>query len=218
MHHTGKLISCTQVSEQPSSLPFNMFADLSSAKGMVDMIRKEMRKLRGAKVGGNEDFKPQGQFVLVGGVYIYHHWKSTHAACSRSDFGVIFEVKNGKMLNCGEDDHLLLEPYFKCNQYVLDAYQEKVGTASEEVKQGLMKDIELLTSKDPGETDCTPFKEPHEDVYDWDKNDWTYRLCYGMGRFFPKAKVHYTAEDGPRWGKKVLEKLRVESRWLNVSC
>ena len=70
-------------------------------------------------------------------------------ATQLSDFGVVFEVKNGKMLNCGEDDHLLLEPYFKCNQYILDAYQEKVGTASEEVKQDLMKDIELLTSKDP---------------------------------------------------------------------
>ena len=209
-----------QVSEKRSIFSFEMFADLSSAEVMADMIREEMRNLRGAKVGANGDFKPQGQFVLVGDVYLYRHWKSAHAACSRvtasqlAQCGVSFEVKHGKMLNCREDDHLLLEPYFKCNQYVLDTYQEKVDTASEEVKQNLVKDIELLMSKDLVKTNCTPFKEPHLEVYDWNENDWTYRLCYAMSRLFPKAKVYYSAEDGPHWERKVLdEKLRVAPRF-----
>ena len=209
-------LSCLHLKVQVSNLPdiflFKMFTNHSSAaKGMADMITEEMRKLRDAKVGGNERFKPEGRFILVGGVYIYEHSKSAHAACSRvtasqlAAFGVTFEVEDGKMLNCGEDDHLLLEPYFKCNQYVLDAYQEKVGTASEEVKQDLMKDIELLMSKDPKKTYFTPFREPSVRVFDWDENHWTYRLCYGIKRLFPNAGVYYSAEDGLQWETNVLD-------------
>ena len=191
--------------------PFDKFTDFS--KGMADMIKKEMKELRLAKVGGNEEFKPKGQFVLVGGVYIYHHWKSAHAACSKvtathpAAFGVSFEIKQEKLLNCRNDDHLVLEPYFKCNEYVLDVYQEKVSTASGEVKLGLMKDIELLKSKNPQETEYTLFYEPSLSVYDWHENDWTYRLCYGMKRLFPHARIHYTAEDGLQWNTKVLPKV-----------
>ena len=75
------LHSKVQVSELRNVFPFDKFTDLS--KGMADMIKKEMKELRLAKVGGNEEFKPKGQFILVGGVYIYHHWKSAHAACSK---------------------------------------------------------------------------------------------------------------------------------------
>ena len=200
-----------RVSELRNIFSFNKFTDLgSAAKRMADMIKKEMRELSLAKVGSNVDFKPEGRFVLVGGVYIYHHWMSAYAACSRvtatqlAEFGVTFEVKEEKMLKCTNDDHLVLEPYFKCNKYVLDVYQEKVSTASEEVKPGLMKDIELLMSKDPQKTDCTLFSEPPLSVYDWDENHWTYRLCYGMRRLFPHARVYYSAEDGLQWEIKVL--------------
>ena len=75
----------------------------------------------------------EGKFVLiegVDGVYIYHHGKSAHAACSNvtaaqlADFAVSFHVTERTMLNCEEDDHFCLEPYLKCNKYVLDMYQK----------------------------------------------------------------------------------------------
>ena len=108
----SSLHSKVQVSELRNVFPFDKFTDLS--KGMADMIKKEMKELRLAKVGGNEEFKPKGQFVL-GGAYIYHHWKSAHAACSKETathlaaFGVSFEIKQEKLLNCRNDDHLVLD-------------------------------------------------------------------------------------------------------------
>ena len=44
-------------------------------------------------------------------------------------------------------------------------------------------------------------------MYDWHENDWTYRLCYGMKRLFPHARIHYTAEDGLQWNTKFLPKV-----------
>lgn len=69
----------------------------------------------------HKDFKPQGRLVL-GGVYIV----SIPVLSLKVYTCSTFEVKDGEMLDCEEDDHLMLEAYFNCNKYALKAYQKKV--------------------------------------------------------------------------------------------
>ena len=69
------------------------------------------------------------------GVYVYHHRK--YAMCSGTAYSqlamLLIKIEVNEETS---NDHLILEPYFKGNKYVLDVYQGKLDTAS-----GVVKDI-----------------------------------------------------------------------------
>lgn len=90
--------------------------------------------------------------------------------------------------------------------YVLAAYERQVSVSNALKDDGdLARDIALLIKNDRSELEETPSKQPLEDdVFNWEENDWTYRLSYGMKRIFSDVSVHFTADDGKHFARKVL--------------
>ena len=181
---------------------------------MKKVIQQDMTKLKDAMVGAKQGYKANGYFLKLPGldrcVYSYQHM-SEHATCSKTLFSQLegclqIESKKGNLPSCPDlFHHKCLLPFYHSNEHVLELYKCAQTTTDSQLEIDQLEKIVSGKEADIG----TPFESPSPFTFNWQENDWTKRLVYGIKKLLPQRQVTYTAEMGLRWHIDLLKCLGV---------
>lgn len=181
----------------PSSLPVSLMAERIGCPELLDVIKEDMKVLRGVGMGKKTNWSPTGWFSEVAKhVYVYHH---TQHATSSTTFlsqiqgcGVPLYEESLSIQKCRSHlHHNDLHSFFLSNTHLLAHFKNELSEGHS-VQTRIEKLEAVLNGADNTGTPfvCPPFMRPNN----WDENTWTERLAKGLELTFPDLKVAFTAK------------------------
>ena len=197
---------------------------VAHCEGLLEVIKSDMKQLRGSNIGkkcdwyANRMFRKSEGVNNTGCVYVYHH--NQHTSCSSvllsqiESYSCHIDTTECFMPKCTQHPyHDDLQPYFLDNKYLREYYKGAAdkGQMDIEPQRNLLEKVlnEEVSMKG------TIFESPCSSSNNWREDDWTKRLARGIESSFPNLKVTFSANLGRDFGE-IVKILRVAN--LDPKC